>query len=41
VAEVSRIYHQDHAAAARLLEAPELADGWKRWARRFAPAARP
>ena len=29
VAEVSRIYHDDHAAAARLLEVPELADTWK------------
>jgi MOSC domain-containing protein YiiM len=38
VAEVSRIYHADHAAAARLLEVPELADSWKRWAARFAPA---
>jgi MOSC domain-containing protein YiiM len=39
VAEVSRIYHDDHAAAARLLHVPELADGWRRWAERFAPAA--
>jgi MOSC domain-containing protein YiiM len=38
VAEVSRIYHADHAAAARLLEVPELAGSWKRWAARFAPA---
>jgi hypothetical protein len=38
---VSRIYHQDHGAAARLLEVPELADDWKQWAQRFAPAARP
>jgi MOSC domain-containing protein YiiM len=38
VAEVSRIYHADHAAAARLLGVPELADSWKRWAARFAPA---
>jgi MOSC domain-containing protein YiiM len=41
VAEVSRIYHDERAGAARLLEAPELADGWKQWARRFATAARP
>src|SRR5205809_1054202 len=39
VAEVSRIYHDDHAGAARLLEVPELADSWRRWARRFAAAA--
>jgi len=39
VAEVSRIYHDDHAAAARLLEVPELADSWRQWARRFATAA--
>jgi MOSC domain-containing protein YiiM len=38
VAEVSRIYHADHAAGARLLEVPELAGSWKRWAARFAPA---
>jgi len=36
VGEVSRIYHADHAAAARLLEVPELADDWKRWAVGFA-----
>jgi MOSC domain-containing protein YiiM len=35
VAEVSRIYHDDHAGAARLLGAPELAGTWKRWAERF------
>jgi MOSC domain-containing protein YiiM len=39
VAEVSRIYHDDHAAAARLLEVPELASTWRRWAERFAPTA--
>jgi MOSC domain-containing protein YiiM len=39
VAEVSGIYHDDHAGAARLLQAPELAGSWKRWAQRFAPAA--
>ena len=39
VAEVLRIYHDDHAAAARLLEVPELADSWRQWARRFATAA--
>jgi MOSC domain-containing protein YiiM len=36
VAEVSRIYHEDHAAADRLLQVPELADIWKQWAERFA-----
>jgi MOSC domain-containing protein YiiM len=36
VAEVSRIYHEDHAAADRLLQVPELADIWKVWAERFA-----
>jgi MOSC domain-containing protein YiiM len=41
VAEVARIYHADHAGAARLLEVPELADGWRQWAARFAPAAGP
>jgi MOSC domain-containing protein YiiM len=42
VAEVSRIYHHDHAAAGRLLGVPELSGGWKEWAARFAtegPAA--
>jgi MOSC domain-containing protein YiiM len=36
VAEVSRIYHDDHADAARLLQVPELAGTWRRWAERFA-----
>ncbi len=35
VAEVSRIYHQDHAAAPRLLQVPELAGTWRRWAERL------
>jgi MOSC domain-containing protein YiiM len=39
VADVSRIYHDDHAGAARLLRAPELAGTWKRWAERFAADA--
>ena len=39
VAEVSRIYHDDHAAAARLLQVPELAGGWRQWAERFVPTA--
>ncbi len=38
MAEVSRIYHDDHAGAARLLEVPELAETWRQWARRFATA---
>jgi MOSC domain-containing protein YiiM len=32
VGDVARIYHHDHARASRLLEAPELAEGWKEWA---------
>jgi hypothetical protein len=40
VADVSRIYHSDHAAAARLLEVPELSGTWKEWAERFASAAK-
>jgi MOSC domain-containing protein YiiM len=36
VAEVSRIYHDEHAAAARLLRVPELAGTWKDWAARIA-----
>jgi MOSC domain-containing protein YiiM len=39
VAEVSRIYHDDHAAAARLLQVPELAGTWRQWAERFVPTA--
>jgi MOSC domain-containing protein YiiM len=35
VAEVSRIYHDDHAAAARLLRTPELAGTLRIWAERF------
>jgi MOSC domain-containing protein YiiM len=35
VAEVSRIYHDDHAAADRLLQVPELAGTWRPWAERF------
>jgi MOSC domain-containing protein YiiM len=35
VAEVSRIYHADHAAAARLLQVPELAGTWRQWAERL------
>jgi MOSC domain-containing protein YiiM len=36
VAEVARIYHHDHGAAARLLQVPELAGTWKQWAARLA-----
>jgi MOSC domain-containing protein YiiM len=36
VAEVSRIYHDDHAGAGRLLQVPELARTWRPWAERFA-----
>jgi MOSC domain-containing protein YiiM len=36
VAEVSHIYHDDHAAAARLLQVPELAGTWRPWAEKFA-----
>ena len=36
IAEFSRIYHQDHAAADRLLEVPELSGDWREWAERFA-----
>ena len=39
VADVSRIYHSDHAEAARLLQAPELSGTWREWAQRFVPAA--
>jgi MOSC domain-containing protein YiiM len=39
VAEVSRIYHHDHAGADRLLEVPELSGTWKQWAGKFATAA--
>jgi MOSC domain-containing protein YiiM len=36
VAEVSRIYHDGHAEAGRLLQVPELAGTWRPWAERFA-----
>jgi MOSC domain-containing protein YiiM len=41
VADFARIYHTDHAGAARLLELPDLDDGWREWAIRFAAAGRP
>jgi MOSC domain-containing protein YiiM len=31
---IERAYHADHALAGRLVEAPELADGWLEWAHR-------
>lgn len=34
VGDVARIYHQDRDQAALLLTVPELAEVWKRWARR-------
>ncbi len=37
VADIARIYDRDHHEAGRLLEAAELSEPWKRWARRFAP----
>ncbi len=40
VAEVSRIYFSDHAAADRLLQAPELPGAYKEWAERFTAAAK-
>jgi MOSC domain-containing protein YiiM len=40
VAEVSRIYHHDHAGADRLLQVPELAGTWRQWAEKLAPAGR-
>jgi MOSC domain-containing protein YiiM len=40
VAEVSRIYFTDHAAASRLLQVPELAGTWRRWAERVTDGPR-
>jgi MOSC domain-containing protein YiiM len=34
VGDVVEIYHRDHGRLAELLHAPELADGWKVWARK-------
>ena len=36
IAEFSRIYHRDRAAADRLLGVPELSSGWREWAEQFA-----
>jgi MOSC domain-containing protein YiiM len=41
VGDVARIYHHDHARAPRLLEAPELAEGWRQWAASRMAARRP
>jgi MOSC domain-containing protein YiiM len=34
VGDVARIYHQERGRCALLLEAPELAEGWREWALR-------
>ncbi len=34
VGDVARIYHQERGRSALLLEAPELAEGWREWALR-------
>ena len=31
---IERAYHADHSLAARLIEAPDLTDGWRAWAQR-------
>lgn len=36
VADIARIHDRDHHEAGRLLEAAQLSDPWKRWARRIA-----
>ena len=36
VSEIARIYDRDQHEAGRFLEAAELSEPWKRWARRFA-----
>jgi MOSC domain-containing protein YiiM len=40
MAEVSRIYFTDRAAASRLLQVPELAGTWRRWAERVTDGPR-
>jgi MOSC domain-containing protein YiiM len=40
VGDVSEIYHRDHGRLAELLDAPELAEGWKVWAQKRVAAAR-
>jgi MOSC domain-containing protein YiiM len=37
VADIARIYSRDRHEAGRLLEAAELSEPWRRWARRFVP----
>jgi MOSC domain-containing protein YiiM len=34
VGDVAEIYHHNHAGVARLLTAPELAAGWREWAKK-------
>ena len=36
VVDIARIHDRDHHEAGRLLEAAQLSDPWKRWARRVA-----
>jgi MOSC domain-containing protein YiiM len=36
VADIARIHDRDHHEAGRLLQAAQLSDPWKRWARRLA-----
>lgn len=38
VTDIARIYSRDRAEAGRLLEAAELSDRWKRWARKITQA---
>jgi MOSC domain-containing protein YiiM len=40
VAEVSRIYHDGHAEAGRLLQVPELAGTWRPWAEKVTDGPR-
>ena len=35
---VARTYHEDHSLAPALLRAPELAEGWRTWARKVGAA---
>jgi hypothetical protein len=32
---IERAYHADHSLAGRLVDVPELPDGWLDWARRI------
>jgi MOSC domain-containing protein YiiM len=38
VGDIERAYHDDRALASRLLEVPEVSDGWRRWARKVVEA---